>query len=66
MKKSELRSMVKELWNVGEAFKNEEIFSLSLEVRKPYSSLYLPSSIGLFDLYSLNREAKKDTNLLEL
>jgi superfamily II DNA or RNA helicase len=65
LKKSELRSMVKELWNVGEDFKNEEIFSLSLEVRKPYSSLYLPSNIGLYDLYALNRESTKDSNLLE-
>jgi hypothetical protein len=45
MKKSALRSMVAELWGIGGEYKNEEIFSLSIEILKPYESLYLPSTV---------------------
>jgi hypothetical protein len=45
MKKSELRSMVKELWNVGEEFKNEEIFSLSIEVNNPFELYPIDSNV---------------------
>jgi hypothetical protein len=45
LRKSTLRSMVKELWNIGGEYKNEEVFSLSIEILKPYESLYLPSTV---------------------
>jgi superfamily II DNA or RNA helicase len=66
MKKSALRSMVAELWGIGGEYKNEEIFSLSIEILKPYESLYLPSTVWTKDLRALYEEMSSNQNLLEL
>ncbi len=66
IKKSSLRSMVRELWGIGGEYKNEEIFSLSIEILRPYESLYLPSKIKFRDMKKLLEEKKQWVNLLEL
>lgn len=65
MKKSELRSMVKELWNVGEEFKNEEIFSLSIEVNNPFELYPIDSNVWFFSLLGIDPLEKEETNILE-
>lgn len=64
-KKSQLRSMVKRLWNIGEEFKNEEIFSLAIEIKKPYGPLYIPNKFNLKELSILAREIDEKWNMLE-
>ncbi len=66
MKKSSLRSMVAELWGIGGEYKNEEIFSLSIEILRPYESLYFPSTVWIKDLRVLHEEIRSDNNILEL
>ena len=59
MKKSTLRSMVRELWGIGGEYKNEEIFSLSIEILHPYESLYLPSKLRFRDVAKILEEKNK-------
>ena len=57
--------MVKELWNVGEEFKNEEIFSLSIEVNNPFELYPIDSNVWFFSLLGINPLEKEETNILE-
>lgn len=66
LRKSALRSMVKELWNIGSSFKNEEVFSLSIEIQDPYSEIYIPNAIDTQELVTVLLEKEKWINLLEL
>ena len=66
LKKSSLRGMVKELWNIGSDFQNEEVFSLSIEIQKPFSEIYIPNTVNLKELRKVFEEKEGNTNLLEL
>ena len=46
MRKSTLRSMVRTLWNIGGTYQNTEVFSLSIEIMKPYEVVPIPSRLS--------------------
>lgn len=58
--------MVRELWNIGWEYKNEEVFSLSIEILKPYEVVPMPSRITWWQLMKIHPEKWKNENLLEL
>lgn len=66
LKKSNLRSMVRDLWGIGGEYKNEEVFSLSIEILKPYEIVPVPSKLSWWQLMKIKPEKWKDENILEL
>ncbi len=66
LKKSALRSMVKTLWNIGGDYKNEEVFSLSIEVLIPYEVIPIPSKISWWNSLKIKPERWKSENMMEL
>lgn len=58
--------MVKELWGIGGEYKNEEIFTLSIEILKPYEIIPLPTKLSWWQLLNIKPEKWKNENLLEL
>jgi superfamily II DNA or RNA helicase len=67
LRKSALRSMIYELWGIGKEYSNTETFSLSIEVRNPYSQYYIPTDVSRNDLFDLLKESTtNDSNILEL
>lgn len=66
LRKSTLRSMVRTLWNIGSDFKNEEVFSVSIEILKPLEQLCIPSKIKFHELIALTHELNTSINFLEI
>ncbi len=66
LKKSNLRAMVRDLWGIGGEYKNEEVFSLSIEILKPYEIVPVPSKLSWWQLIKIKPEKWKDENILEL
>lgn len=66
LRKSNLRAMVRELWGIGGEYKNEEIFSLSIEILKPYEVVPIPSKFSWWQIMKIKPEKWKDENILEL
>ncbi|GAB0174764.1 MAG: hypothetical protein HHAS10_06430 [Candidatus Altimarinota bacterium] len=65
-KKSSLRGMMRELWSIGTEFKNEEIYSLSLEINKPFETYPISNDLGMILLLQLTPEDVSKVNILEL
>lgn len=65
LKKSELRDMVYDLWWIWWDFRNEEIFSLSLNITTPYSFIPTPATISPREYLKLRWGNWKSENLLE-
>lgn len=64
LRKSTLRSMVKELWNIGGEYKNEEVFSLSLNIQKPYEFMVLSSRVSIGEMIQMRYGKWKSDNIL--
>ena len=58
--------MIRELWNIGSEFRNEEVFSLSIEINNPYSEIYVPNETSIQDIGTILEEKERNINLLEL
>lgn len=66
LKKSWLRNMIKELWWIGGEYKNEEVFSLSIEIIDPYEIVPMPSNVSWWQLRKIKPEKWKTENRMEL